>query len=108
MGVLLAFCFFVAVVMRMLFFHELDLIMCFSTTSISSSPLILRIVFRWFVMTNILTKFCDSWANLYGTMHKLLIVEVRIDRTKMISSLSLTQIDLIIQKLRTSTGLFIS
>ena len=76
------------IVMRVFFFHQLNLIMCFGTASISSSSLVLRIVLWWFVVFHILAELCDSRANLNGTMHKPLVVEVRIDWIKL--SLSLT------------------
>jgi hypothetical protein len=76
--------------------------MSLGTASISSSSLILRIVFRWFVVFHVLAKLCDSWAYLDGTMHKPIVIEVRIIDWIKSSSLCLTLINLIIEKLWTS------
>lgn len=77
-GVLLAFGLLWFIVMWFFIFHQLNLIMSLGTASISSSSLILRIVFRWFVVFYVLAELCDSWAYLNGTMHKPIVVEVRI------------------------------
>ena len=74
----------------MFFLHQLNLIVCFGTASVSPSPLVLRIVLAWFVVFHVLAQFCNSWAYFDGTMHESLIVEVRIDWIKRSSSLSLT------------------
>ena len=99
--------FLVFFLMGIFFLHQLDLIMSFCTTSISSSSLILWIVLRWFIMSHILTQLCDSWTYLDGTMHKLLIVEVGIDWIKASCSLGLTLIYLFIQEFWTSWCLFV-
>jgi hypothetical protein len=50
--------------------------MGFGAASISSTPLVLRIVLGWLVVSHVLAQLGDSWADFDGAVHELLVVEV--------------------------------